>query len=218
MTETHFDINKKKTLIFDFDGTLVDIEPVFTKIFNMLALEFGYTPIRPEEIPKLKKLHLKSLIWRQLGWRLFLLPLLLRRGREEYYKLIPEVHLFPEMKEIINTLRTRGFHLGIISSSQKETISTLLKKFDIEMDFVFQSTLFNKAKTLKRVMRKRGLSLTETLYIGDEVRDIEACQKTGLDIISVSWGLNDKEALQKTGPLFIVDKPSSLLNLILQTK
>jgi len=217
-TNTQLDISKKKTIIFDFDGTLVDIEPVFTKVYNTLAKEFGYAPILQSEISELKNLPLKSFIWKRLGWRILLFPFFLYRGRREYRKLVSEVHLFPEIKNIINTLQTRGFHLGIISSSQKEIIVALLKKFNIEMDFIFHSTLFNKSKTLKKVIRERGLSLSETLYVGDEVRDVEACQKAHLDIISVSWGLNSKEALSEAGSMAIVDTPSSLLDMILRDR
>lgn len=217
-SNTQLNMSKKKMIIFDFDGTLVDIEPVFTKIYNTLAKKFGYASILQSEISELKNLPLKSFIWKRLGWRIFLFPFFLHHGRKEYRKLVSEVHLFPEIKNVINTLQTRGFHLGIISSSQKEIISTLLKKFDIQMDFIFHSTLFNKSKTIKKVMSEKGLSLSETLYIGDEVRDVEACQKIGLDIISVSWGLNSKEALIKARSLAVADTPSSLLDMLLRTK
>ena len=67
-------------------------------------------------------------------------------------------------------------------------------------------------------MVEKGFSLSETLYIGDEVRDVKACQKIGLDIISVSWGLNNKEALYEAGSLAIVDSPSLLLETLLRVQ
>lgn len=189
----------KKTIIFDQDGTLVDIEPLFIRIMNVLAPEFGFAPLREEEIPELKKFHLRNLLWKRLGFRLFFFPLILKRGREEYHKLVPEVTLFPGIKELIDTLRAEGHSVGIVSSSRKDTISALMEKFGIHMDFIYQCDLFSKAKTLKQVMKDQGLLIEETLYIGDEVRDLESCRKIGLDVISVTWGLNSKEALQKAG-------------------
>lgn len=189
----------KKTIIFDQDGTLVDIEPLFIRIMNALAPEFGFAPLREEEIPELKKFHLKSLLWKRLGFRLFLFPLILKRGREEYHKLVPEVQLFSGIKELIDTLRAQGHSVGIVSSSRKDTITALMEKFDIRMDFIYQCDLFSKAKTLKQVMTDNNLLLEETVYIGDEVRDVESCRKIGLDVISVTWGLNSKEALKNIG-------------------
>lgn len=203
----------KKTIIFDQDGTLVDIEPVFLKILNALAPEFGFAPLREEELPALKKFHLKTLIWKRLGFRLFLFPSILKRGREEYHNLVPEVQLFPGTKELIDTLRARGHSVGIVSSSRKDTISALMEKFGIHMDFIYQCDLFSKAKTLRQVLDDRNLALTEAVYIGDEVRDIESCRKIGLDIISVTWGLNDKESLQKAGGDTVDTKEALLARL-----
>lgn len=215
---TGLNLDGKNTIIFDLDGTLVDIEPVFIRIFNTLAGEFGYTPIRLEEIPRLKKLHLKSLIWKRLGLRIFLFPLILKRGREEYRKRITEVALFPGVKELIDTLRSHGYSVGIASSSEEDIITALMEKFTIPTDFIYHCGLFNKSKILRQAMKERRLILSETLYIGDEVRDVEACQKINLDIISVSWGLNSKEALQAAGARIIAETPLLLLDMLIRNR
>ncbi len=189
----------KKTVIFDLDGTLVDIEPIFLKLYNQLSAEFGYTPIVPEELPALKKLHLKTLVFKRLGWRAIFLPKILKRGREEYFKLVQEVELFPGITELIATLRNEGRRVGIVSSSEKATVLALLERFGIVTDFVYQSSLFGKATVLKKVFVEQSLSRSEVIYVGDEVRDVDACRKAGLDIIAVTWGLNTKEALQVAG-------------------
>ncbi len=204
----------KKTIIFDQDGTLVDIEPVFIHILNALAPEFGFAPILPEELPALKKLHLKMLVWKRLGFKIFLFPFILKRGREEYHKLVPRIELFSGIKELITTLQNRGCSVGIVSSSRKDTIDAIMEKFGIHMDFVYQCDLFSKSKVLSQVIKDRNLSYAETIYVGDEVRDVESCQKINLDVIAVSWGLNSKEALQKTGAL-IVDTREELLARLL---
>ncbi|MBP9728155.1 MAG: HAD-IA family hydrolase [Candidatus Moranbacteria bacterium] len=204
----------KKTIIFDQDGTLVDIEPVFIKILNALAPEFGFAPLREEELPTLKKFHLKSFIWKRLGWRLFLFPLILKRGREEYHKRIPEVELFSGTKELIETLRSHGHSIGIVSSSRKDTITALMEKFGIHMDFIYQCHLFSKSKTLALVLKERNLALSEVVYIGDEVRDVESCRKIGLDILSVTWGLNSKVALQAIGADTVDTREELLARLV----
>ncbi len=204
----------KKNIIFDQDGTLVNIEPVFIRILNTLAPEFGFAPIRPEELPALKKLHLRTLIWRRLGLRILLFPFILKRGREEYHRLIPEIELFPGIKEIIDTLKARGCTVGIVSSSRKDTILAIMEKFGIRMDFIYQCGLFSKSAVLLQVIKEKNLILSETIYIGDEVRDVESCQKIGLDVVAVTWGLNSKEALVEAGAT-TVDLPTELLEKLL---
>ncbi len=189
----------KKTIIFDLDGTLVDIEPLFFNIFNSLASEFGYAPLRQTDIPLLKKFPLRKLVWQQLGWRMLWLPQILKRGREEYHTLIPKISLFPGIPELLKTLHTNGLRIGIVSSSRKDTIRSIVTLHNLPIDFIYHSKLFNKAATLEQTLAREHLTLSETLYIGDEIRDVEACQKIGLDIIAVTYGLNDRQSLQATG-------------------
>lgn len=181
------------------DGTLVDIEPLFFKIFNTLAKEFGYTPLLQKDIPALKKLSLKELIWKHLNWRLFLLPWILKRGQEEYHALASGVTLFSGIPALLTTLRNNGYHIGIVSSSRSDTIHAIIARHHLVVDFIYHGKLFNKADSLKKALLKEHLSLDETLYVGDEIRDIKACQKIGMDIIAVTYGLNDKSSLQATG-------------------
>ncbi|MGB3073079.1 MAG: HAD-IA family hydrolase [Candidatus Moraniibacteriota bacterium] len=188
-----------QTVIFDLDGTLVDIEPIFLRIYNTLAAQFGFAPIRPDEVPALRKLHLKQVMFRRLGWRVLLLPRILKRGHAEYRLLVPEVELFPGIRETLTTLRTLGYRIGIISSSERGTVLALIEKFGLTIDFVYQGSLFGKAKTIEKTLTKEGLEKTAVIYIGDEIRDIDACQKAGLKIIAVTWGLNDRGALEATG-------------------
>jgi phosphoglycolate phosphatase-like HAD superfamily hydrolase len=51
------------------------------------------------------------------------------------------------------------------------------------------------------------------VYVGDEVRDIEAARKSGINCISVSWGFNTKELLQKHSQT-VVSSPTELLQAI----
>jgi phosphoglycolate phosphatase len=205
----------KKTILFDLDGTLVDVEPLFFQLFNQLASEFGYAPILKEEIPRLKQRHLRSLVLPRLGWRIVYLAKILRRGREEYNKLASQINLFPGIAELLTTLHTRGYRIGIVSSSRQDTIEALVKHHALPIDFIRSGKLFNKAQSLRDTLKDQNLVLAETLYIGDEVRDVEACQKVGLEILAVTWGLNSKEALRKAGAETI-DTREELLARIIQ--
>ncbi len=204
----------KKTIIFDLDGTLVDIEPVFFRIFNNLAREFGFAPLREDEIPYLKQFHLKDLVWQRLGWHVILLPFILHRGRETYHSLVPEISLFSGTTNTLSALKSKGYRIGIVSSSRRDTIEAIVKHYALPVDFMYHGQLFNKARSLKTVLSNEHLDVSETLYVGDEVRDIEACHKINLDIIAVSWGLNSKDSLKNTRAL-TVDTQAELLAAII---
>ena len=51
-------------------------------------------------------------------------------------------------------------------------------------------------------------------FVGDEVRDIEAGKKVGINTIAVSWGYNTKAALDKENPDCLIDFPLELEKII----
>lgn len=213
MPNTHLDPSQKTTIIFDLDGTLVDVEPLFIEIFNQLAPKHGCSPILPDEIPALKKMGAKAFMQARVQLSFWKIWWLIWRGKEEYAKRIETIELFPRMKEVIQQLRSNGYHIGILSSNRKDTIQKLILKFGLEIDFVYQSTLFGKARAIKKALQEEGLSATEVIYIGDEVRDVLACREASVDVLSVSWGLNAKETLEKTGATTL-DTPEALLDIL----
>jgi phosphoglycolate phosphatase len=50
------------------------------------------------------------------------------------------------------------------------------------------------------VARKLGAKPSETICIGDELRDIEAADTAGMDSGAVAWGYALPAALQAAGP------------------
>jgi phosphoglycolate phosphatase len=48
------------------------------------------------------------------------------------------------------------------------------------------------------------------MYIGDEVRDIDAAKKAEVAAVSVTWGYNTEEVLTKNNPKIIIKTPSEL--------
>lgn len=204
----------KKTIIFDLDGTIADSESVFFRIVNDLAPRFGYTPIAMDESGQLKKLHLRDFLLHRLGWRIIMLPLILHAGRTQYHAIANEVSVFSGTKEVFTALREHDYRIGVVSSSEERTIRTILTTNNLTVDFITESNLFGKARTLKRTLHEQSLSPTEVLYVGDEVRDVEACRVAGIKIIAVTWGLNSKEALEETGAE-TVDTREALLGRLL---
>jgi phosphoglycolate phosphatase len=71
-----------------------------------------------------------------------------------------------------------------------------------------------RQRVLTQVLKKQKIDKTEAIYVGDEIRDIEAAQKVGMKIISVTWGFNAKESLQKFHPDALADTPDEFLHFV----
>jgi len=113
-------------------------------------------------------------------------------------------------------LKKNGYKLAIISSNRIENIDKFIKHNDLDIfDFVHGKTdLFGKAGYLGKFLDDFDLDSSEVIYVGDEIRDVEACKKVGIKIIGVTWGLHTPEALQKAGVDYIVKKPSEVFKII----
>ncbi len=61
-------------------------------------------------------------------------------------------------------------------------------------------SLFGKESKLKKVLKLSGIDKKDAIYIGDELRDIQASKKIGLHCGSVIWGVNDAIALAALSP------------------
>jgi phosphoglycolate phosphatase len=75
--------------------------------------------------------------------------------------------------------------------------------------------LFGKTGALRRAILTDKLRTTDCYYVGDEVRDIEAARRARVKIISVAWGYNAPEALQKRKPYALIKQPKDLAPLLL---
>ena len=72
------------------------------------------------------------------------------------------------------------------------------------------ASLFVKSRTIKRFLRKSGIPNENFVYVGDEVRDIEACRDAGVKIIAVTWGWDPHDAIKNNSPDFIANEPQDI--------
>lgn len=204
-----------KEIIFDFDGTIADSFGVIMDIFYKNKADLGFENFGEKEVKIYRQRGVKFLLTKN---KISFLKVakILKLGKEQMEEKISEVKAFDKMEPVLNELKKKGIVLGIMSTNSQKNIKKFLKKNKInEFNYVVgKGSLFSKSRILKNVLKKRNLSVDEVLYVGDEVRDIEACRKLGIKIIAVTWGFNDKKLLKKNRPDFLIDKPKEILKLV----
>ena len=205
------------TFIFDFDGTLADSVEVLLEITNSLADEFDFEPLKPAEFERLRELSSRAIL--QEGrisiWKL---PRLVRRLKREQNRQIGRIQLVAGMAEVLGELRRRGDRLGIATSNSAQNLEYLLERHGVSELFEFKEssiTLFGKSRRLRRIIRQYHLEPADTIYIGDEVRDMQAAAEVGLHSLGVGWGFNTSAALEAAGAEFVIERPEEILRLSL---
>lgn len=203
----------KNIVVFDFDGTIANTIPVTISILKQFYFEEYHSHVddklieelRDKSIPEMFKIFKISLIK---------LPLIASKTIRAMNREIAHMKPIDGMKDLLFQLKEQGRTLGIVSSNSSESIKKFLKVNDLEIfDFIYtNSRVFGKSSSLKRLFKKYNASPEDIVYIGDEVRDIEAARKVGIKILSVLWGVNTRAKLESYSPDYIAAKPPDILS------
>jgi len=203
--------------IFDFDGTIVDSLEAFIAVFNKHVRD-NKDPLTGDEIEKFRSMSSRKAI-RYAGVRWWQVPKLLVRGIPDFKALLPSLQTFEGLPEVIRKLHKRGDKLFIITSNTNESVETFLKLHKLDEYFTGKDTavgLFNKASHIRNMIKVYKLAKSETIYIGDETRDIRAAKLALVSSVSVTWGFNNVAILKKYKPTFLIHRPEDLLKIELQ--
>ncbi|WNJ16196.1 HAD-IA family hydrolase [Pontibacter sp. G13] len=206
---------KKSLLIFDFDGTIADTVVVAVSILNEVGSKFGLPHVDHEQALELKTKKISELM-KMSGLSWLQLPSFVSQARDQFKQHLPKVPPVAGMPEILASFHARGFRMGILSSNTQEGVRGFLDRNDLNLfEFIHTpDSLFGKASTIKKILKHHQLAPEDVVMIGDEMRDIEAAQKAGIDSIAVSWGFNAIPLLQEAKPNHLVSSPSDLLKLL----
>jgi phosphoglycolate phosphatase-like HAD superfamily hydrolase len=201
-------------IIFDFDGTIADSFGTVVEIFEQVMRRGE--PVSAEEIERLRSMSLihAALELKIRPWRM---PFLLAKGRRLMRQRINTVGVFDGVPELIQQLEADGHKLYVVSSNSVQNIRGALKRYGLRKEFIKLyggAGLFGKTNLLRRVLASQKLDLDSTIYVGDEVRDIEAAKKSGIRIIAVTWGYNNEAALRAHEPDFIAQKVTDIAKII----
>lgn len=203
--------------VFDFDGTIADTLPAFIAVFNK-TVRGNKDPMSPEEIQALRGLSSRKAL-AKAGVRWWQVPKLIVQGIGDFHALVPTVEPFKDMPEVIKELYVRGDKLFIVTSNTRESVDTFLLNHELDgffTDIATGASLFNKAKYIRRLMKQNNLKRKNTLYIGDETRDVQAARLALIKIVSVSWGFNTEKILRRQRPSFLVHRPKDILKITLK--
>ncbi|MFA5962195.1 MAG: HAD hydrolase-like protein [Parcubacteria group bacterium] len=205
---------KKKLIIFDFDGTLVDSFQLAIAAFNSISKRYGLKKVPLDELDRLRNLSSRELIakWNVPFWKM---PFVIRAARKEFGTQIDKVELFPKMETTLLELKKRGYALCLLTANSQVNVDYFLQKHNLNMfDWVYGGCgLFEKSKVMRKILQKFNCEASEALNVGDETRDIEAAKKCQIPSVAVSYGFNAKQILQKFQPDFLIDRPEDLLTI-----
>ncbi|EIM08092.1 pyrophosphatase ppaX [Planococcus antarcticus DSM 14505] len=210
-------LKKINTLLFDFDGTLLDTNELIIQTFLSVldehypgrfdrgevlhfigpSLEQTFTAIDPERVEEL------TVQYRALN-------------RIMHDDLVEE---YEGVVETLRLLKTQGLKMAIVSTKRSETIRHGLDLmgisdvFDVLVGLDHVSNPKPDPEPLHLALEQLGASHDEALMIGDNSHDIEGGKNAGVRTAGVAWSVKGEDFLASFNPDFMLQHISDLLVL-----
>ena len=204
--------------IFDFDGTLADSLPWFRASFQDMITRFDLAPVRDDEVEGLRGLSSREIMAR-LGVSMWQLPAIVSDMRKRKLAAASETSLFEDIPAMLDELRRHNIRTAIVSSDSEASVRQVLGPTAARIDrFDCGAAMFGKHWKFRRVARKLGVKPSETICIGDELRDIDAAEAAGMNSGAVAWGYALPSALQAAGPTHLYHSIEEMTQRLTGTK
>jgi phosphoglycolate phosphatase len=190
-----------RLVILDFDGTLADSLPWFSRVINDVADRYRFKRPATDEANLLRAMDARTLM-RHLGIPAWKMPFIVRHMRQRKSRELDQTRLFDGVDRMLRRLSDAGIALALVSSNSELNVRTILGAENASLIRYYEcgASLFGKAPRFRKVLRRSGTPAREAICLGDEIRDLEAAQKVGIAFGAVTWGFTMADALIARSP------------------
>ncbi|MDP9097187.1 MAG: HAD-IA family hydrolase, partial [Pseudomonadota bacterium] len=136
-------------------------------------------------------------------------------------RMTRETRLFPQVRSVLDALQAEAVPWGIVTNKATRFGDPLARALGL---FASAATLVCGDTTphakphpepLLEAARRIGVSPAECVYVGDDLRDVQAGRAAGMTTIAAAWGyLGADEPIGSWGADHLAQMPNDLLKLL----
>jgi len=215
-------LNKKyKYLLFDLDGTLLDTAHEFHYSLNLL--------LKDEKLPLIDFNLVRNMVSDgagaliTLGFGIGSENKNFESKKQKLLKIYQRVFLkskpFQGINSLIKELSNKEVAWGIVTNKPKFFADKIFNELEWNLKtdiLICPDDVGKKSKpdpsSLNLAIERKGFSKNETIYIGDNWRDIKAADNAQIASILALYGYLDKESAANIKATFYVDKPTDIFS------
>lgn len=208
---------RKKGIIFDLDGTIIDSYPPITKAMKMAFKEMGISPPKDDEIRKMVGVPLNEIMSKfsngapQKGVELF------RRFYEMEFR--NGTRVIRGVRSVLKELK-KNYSLALVSNKHERFVKEIIKwkKLGLFFDFSVGESENLPPKPSPRMLEMainfQKLSPEECLFVGDTAVDYITAEKIGVEFVGVTTGSECAESLYTLRPSSLVPNLLEFLKMM----
>jgi 2-phosphoglycolate phosphatase len=194
-------VTPSRAVLFDLDGTLADTAPDLAAALNKLRAGQGLEPVPLPRLRPFASAGARGLVHAGFG---------VKPGDEDYDALrtafleayrentCVETRLFPGVAELLAEIGRRALRWGIVTNKATRFTDRIVETLGLTPDCVVCGDTTQRLKphpdSLLHAARELGLSPGECLYLGDDLRDVQAALAAGMRAVAVGWGYHHPES------------------------
>ena len=191
---------KYKLIIFDFDGTLADTYDFFISALNEIADKHKFKKISAHQWELIKDYDAKR-IFEHLNVPIWKIPIVISQVRTFMSKNINKISLFDGIDNLLINLSNKNIKLAVVTSNSYQNVCQVLgSKSSIINYFECNVSVSGKPARIRKILNQSRIPDENSIYIGDEIRDVKAAKKANIAFGGVSWGYNSAESLKEFSP------------------